>query len=109
MRKLAAAGQATVSSTELATLTGASPATVKRQLEQLIQAKKIARTGQARATRYSLIQPANGVVSEPAPASATASATISPKWSAESRTLQEALNRPLAARNPVNAIRSVFS
>ena len=101
MRKLAAAGQAMVSSTELATLTGASSATVKRQLEQLIQAKRITRTGQARATRYSLIQPENRVVSEPAPASATASATISPKWSAESCSLQEALNRPLAARNPV--------
>lgn len=97
MRKLAAEGQLWVSSSELATVTGASPATVKRQLEHLVKAEKITRTGQARATRYLLVQPENGAVMQPV----ATSALIVPKLSTKSHTLQAALRQPMAARDAV--------
>lgn len=101
MRKLAAEGLLPISSGELAIRTGASPATIKRQLEQLLQAEKVTRAGQARATRYSLIEQATAGATTATLASETTIAKVSPNWSAESLLLHAALELPLAAREPV--------
>lgn len=77
-----------VSSSELATLTGASIATVKRQLERLVSDGKLIRRGVARATRYHL-------------PSSDATLPSAPHWSKASLALQKALSSPLAAREPV--------
>jgi len=93
MRQLAAEGKAAVSSSELVAVTGASPATMKRRLESLLRAEKITRSGQARATRYTLLaQPSAAPTSEAAGA---------PIWSKASVALRARLGLPLAARDAV--------
>lgn len=100
MREFAAQGKLHVSSSELVAVTGASPATVKRRLESLVQAGKIARSGQARATRYRLLAQENG---SPASTEATSAA---PHWSEASVSLRAKLSLPLAARDAVTYQRS---
>lgn len=76
---------APASSSQLAVKTGASLAQVKRRLGALVAAGVVARTGQARSTRYVLVR-----TIEP-------SDTVAP----ESLSLRERLNQPLAMREPV--------
>jgi Fic family protein len=86
-----------ISSRELSALVGVSAATVKRHLEQLLHEKKIVRTGQSRATRYSLSSVDAAVATAVPPVVDRSLFVLSP----ESRALSEALSRPLAARTPV--------
>jgi Fic family protein len=92
MRELAAQGKLDMSSSELVALIGASPATVKRRLESLVKAGKIMRSGQARATRYTLLAQATAVPAPPI--------TV-PFWSEASVSLRARLSLPLAARDAV--------
>ncbi|MET0964224.1 MAG: hypothetical protein ABWY05_15625, partial [Noviherbaspirillum sp.] len=86
-----------ISTTELAALGGASIATVKRQLQHLLRAQKIVRTGQARATRY-FASPG-----EAAAATGGLDETGLPfALSPQSRSLRASICRPLAARLPVS-------
>lgn len=100
MREFASQGKLRVSSSELVVLTGASSATVKRQLELLVRAKKIARSGQARATRYRLLVQGNG------PSAPTGAASVAPNWSEAGVLLRAKLSLPLAARDAVTYQRS---
>lgn len=100
MREFASQGKLHVSSSELVVLTGASSATVKRRLELLVRAKKIARSGQARATRYSLLAQGNG------PSAFTEAASVAPNWSEAGVLLRAKLSLPLAARDAVTYQRS---
>lgn len=97
MRQLVEQGRAAVSSTQLVAATGASPATVKRLLERLHSDKKIDRKGQARATRYSLLEETE----EALPANEQAPGKSGPPWSEASFKLRKGLSVPLAARDPV--------
>lgn len=74
------------SSSRLAALTGASLAQVKRRLAVLVAAGVVARTGQARSTRYALVRTLQPTDTAVAPASLS---------------LRERLNLPLAMREPV--------
>ena len=100
IRKLALAGQPRVSSGELAHLTGASLATVKRHLDKLVQARQLTRNGRARATRYAPAASSTRV-EEPVGAYSASVASVSPPWSADGLALLSALNQPLGARPPV--------
>lgn len=97
----AAAGAPALSSSELATLTGISLATLKRHLEHLAREQRLTRTGKARATRYSLAGDAAPDIQSPTHAKDRLVATISPPWSEPGRALLGVLQGPLAARNPV--------
>ena len=99
--KLAQAGQALVSSTQLANETGGSLATVKRMLERLLSDNKLVKQGQARATRYSLAVPDRMPVGSNTPAPAV----VGPQWSAQSLQLFQRLSAPLGARDPVTYLR----
>jgi Fic family protein len=106
MRKLAAEGRPRVSSSELAQLAGISPATVKRQLHQLVESGAVNRTGQARSTRYGLALNVRAVPQELEIAQDIepylgTSKTLSPNWSEASKQLRAALSVTLAARDPV--------
>ncbi|WP_096697496.1 Fic family protein [Polaromonas sp. AER18D-145] len=96
-----AAGAPAVSSSELATLTGISLATLKRHLEQLVREQRLTRAGKARATRYSLPNDAIADLQNVAHAHSWMGATVSPPWSEPARALLDTLLSPLAARNPV--------
>ena len=86
-----------ISTTELSAQEGASIATVKRHLNHLLHAKKIVRTGQARATRY--FASAGAPVTLLADLAGTGTRfDLSP----QSRALRAMINRPLAARTPVS-------
>lgn len=98
VRRLTRAGQPEVSSTDVIRATQGSSATVRRQLDLLCTLGKLARSGQARATRYRLV--------ETAAAAGTAtqektSAGLSPLWSPAGVELGRRLDVPLAARDPV--------
>lgn len=97
VHELAQAGQAMVSSTQLVTETGGSPATVKRMLERLLSANKLAKQGRARATRYALAVQAG----MPSGADTLAPAVAGPQWSERSVQLQQRLTAPLGTREPV--------
>jgi Fic family protein len=106
IRDLAIAGHPRVSSSQIASRTGASLATIKRQLDQLVRANRLIRTGRARATRYSLPVSSISYVAEPAapaivnPVNPAKPATA-PPWSNPSLSLRAALMQPLGARTPV--------
>jgi Helix-turn-helix domain len=76
---------APASSSQLAALTGASLAQVKRRLGVLVEAGVVTRTGQARSTRYALVR-----VHPPTDIAGPAALS-----------LRERLNLPLAMREPV--------
>lgn len=95
------AGAPAVSSSELATLTGISLATLKRHLEQLVREQRLTRAGKARATRYSLSSDVIADLQNVAHAHSWMVATVSPPWSEPARALLNTLLSPLAARNPV--------
>lgn len=99
LRERHLAGRGSATSTELARLAGASPATAKRWLELLVRAEKVARAGQGRATRYAFVDaPEQNMLSDtPVPTSTG----DTPTWSAASLSLRKFLASPLAARNPV--------
>jgi Fic family protein len=97
MRRLAEAGQAEVSSTQVVEATKGSSATVRRHLDRLYASGKVSRTGRARATRYRLREPVTPAAGTPvAPAF-----RLHAEWSAASRSLADKLDVPLAAREPV--------
>jgi len=102
---LAAIRDHTRSSTELARLSGVSPATVKRALERLVDSGQAMRTGKARATRYLGMSAGAALVShraaEPEPAP-----YVQPPWSRQSLALRRKLDKPLASRDPVTYQRS---
>jgi fido (protein-threonine AMPylation protein) len=118
MHTLAAQGHSQLSSSQLATTTGASLATVKRLLERLMADKKITRQGRARATRYTLggsLAVADAArytfsyesgyeppkVQEPHRPLFNTRPGNAPDWSTASTTLQTRLSLPLAARDPI--------
>ncbi|KAG0163829.1 hypothetical protein DFQ28_007932 [Apophysomyces sp. BC1034] len=97
MRKLAREGRDEVSSTELVNTTQGNSATVRRYLDRLHASGRVARTGQARATRYRLLErgaPSSPSVRVQRPA-------LQPLWSATGLELASKLDIPLAAREPV--------
>ncbi|WP_181885295.1 methyltransferase family protein [Trinickia dinghuensis] len=95
VRHLAQAGQFEVTSTDIVHATQSSPATVRRYLELLCASGQLARSGQARATRYRLVAKTTSIGStEP-------SAGLSPAWSSAAMELGRKLDMPLAARDPV--------
>ena len=102
---LAAIGDQARSSTDLARISGASPATVKRALERLVDSAQVQRSGKARATRYlrARVQAPASVygTAEPEPAP-----YVQPPWSRPSLALRRKLERPLASRDPVTYKRS---
>jgi Fic family protein len=104
-RLLAAIRTRALSSSELARLTGASPATVKRALERLVESGQVERSGKARATRYlgADLTPAATIqrTAEPEPAP-----YVQPPWSRQSLALRRQLDKPLASRDPVTYQRS---
>ncbi|MEB0137378.1 hypothetical protein QN362_18775 [Actimicrobium sp. CCC2.4] len=99
LRERHLAGQGSATSTELARLAEASPATAKRWLALLVQAEKVARAGQGRATRYACVDvPEQNMLSDtPVPTSTG----DTPTWSAASQSLRKFLVSPLAGCNPV--------
>ncbi len=90
-----------VSSSELAILTGLSLATLKRHLAPMLRQQQLVRTGHARATRYRLGSTQVKIITDTASAIDRIVASVSPPWSVSARALQNALRRPLAARDPV--------
>lgn len=101
IRQLAAAGREQVSSTEVISATQGSSATVRRHLDALCASGQLTRTGQARATRYSLANQ-TPVAAEPAVAPApVAPSAAHPDWTQASLALREYLLLPLGARDPV--------
>lgn len=92
-----------VSSSELARITGASPATVKRALERLVASGALLRSGLARATRYALpdrrayaASTATVLVAaEPEPI-----ASPEPPWSAKSLSARQRLAHPADSGEP---------
>jgi len=58
IRQLAVAGREHVSSTEVIEATRSSSSTVRRHLDALCVSGELIRTGQTRATRYTLARPA---------------------------------------------------
>lgn len=97
LRRLAQAGQASASSTDIAHAMGSSPATVRRHLEALCASGAVVRTGQARATRYRL--QATAPVAEAAAQPLQTGAGL--PWSPAALQLRRGLDVPLAARSPV--------
>jgi fido (protein-threonine AMPylation protein) len=98
VHRLAEGGQREVSSTEVAYATQRSPATVRRYLDALCASGQLVRTGQARATRYRLVdlEPAARPAASEAP-----SAAATPAWSPAAIELGGKLHVPLGARDPV--------
>jgi Fic family protein len=101
LRRLTQAGRPDVSSTDLVNVTQGSPATVRRHLEALCAMGEVTRTGQARATRYRLMEATT--VAEPSASSAPllTEARPQPAWSPAALQLSRRLALPLAARDPV--------
>lgn len=97
MRRLEQAGQSEVSSTDVIRATQGSSATVRRHLDALCASGQITRSGQARATRYRLIEKAAAIQTAPNERFFSAS----PAWSRASVELGRKLDLPLAARDPV--------
>lgn len=97
---LQAEGIEGTSSSEIHARVGGSYATVGRLLDRLVRESALVRKGKARATRYFRTPIEAGVSEAVAPTDRT-SATISPRWSAQARTVLRQLNRPLGARQPV--------
>ncbi|RZT29112.1 Fic family protein [Cupriavidus agavae] len=110
IRQLVAAGRERVSSTEVITATQGSSATVRRHLDALCASGELIRTGQARATRYTLARPAPATESSATlhavPALLDAAAAAYPEWSPASLRLRDYLLLPLGARHPVTYLRS---
>lgn len=125
LASLDAMGAAWASSSELASRTGASPATIKRMLSRLVEAGQVEVTGKARATRYRLpftfARVAREATADPAPSRATSSAEFgettsykagattgaAPAWSDASLALRQRLASPLASRPPVTYRRNL--
>jgi len=94
---LAERGLWEVSSTDVVHATQGSPATIRRYLDALCASGHLARSGQARATRYRLIT----VEPEAAPAAAALATAPIPAWSPAAIELGRKLDVPLGARDPV--------
>jgi len=80
-------GVTELSSADVARLIDASLATIKRHLQILVEEKRLERSGQARATRYSL------------PTMRGDASTPSPRWSSSARALQQAMAEHYRTRN----------
>lgn len=104
MSRLASAGHALVSSSELVEPTGSSLPAVKRMLSRLTVERRVEVVGKARATRYRLPttqgSPAIGKFSAQPP-SVEVPSRFAPPWSSASLELRQRLALPLAARLPV--------
>lgn len=100
VKALEAEGAHGVSSSEIHARVGGSYATVGRLLDKLVQAHALVRTGKARATRY-FLPSVEARVTETLRVTDVMTATISPGWSDNARSLLDVLNRPLGARTPV--------
>lgn len=97
-------GRGAVSSTEvieaISQETHGSSATVRRHLNVLCKEGLLVRNGQARATRYSLVQ---RVIESPSAKYGPAQASVQPDyWSPRSIALARKLDKPLASRTPVS-------
>ena len=101
IRKLVAAGNESVSSSDVIDTLNRSSSTVRRHLDLLYAAGKLSRDGKARATRYRLVElrGTSSSLLSPAPAGAASSSQII--WSLASIALGHKLDQPLAARTPV--------
>ncbi|WP_250454067.1 Fic family protein [Caballeronia sp. ATUFL_M2_KS44] len=94
VQRLTRSGQEAISSSDIAQITGAGVATVRRYLEMLHASGRLTRSGKARATRYRL-------AGTPATTPANLSASAYPQWSSAAIELGRKLDLPLAARDPV--------
>ena len=100
IKALQAEGLDGASSSEVHARVGGSYATVGRLLDKLVQENALVRKGKARATRYFL--PSGKLeISEAVRATDRVTATVSPGWSAQARTVLDKLNQPLGVRQPV--------
>src|SRR5690242_12167980 len=94
---LAERGLWEVSSTDVVHATQGSPATIRRYLDALCASGHLARSGQARATRYRLIT----AEPEAVPVTAALATAPIPAWSPAAIELGRKLDVPLGARDPV--------
>lgn len=108
LRALARQGIQEVSSGQLLHHTGGSLATLKRHLERLVRSNQLRRSGNARATRYRLVEHASSPEHAyrfesglPGREPIGVQATVSPPWSASAQALREVMALPLATREPV--------
>ncbi|WP_455289793.1 Fic family protein [Cupriavidus necator] len=102
VRQLARAGREQVSSTDVISATQGSSATVRRHLDALCVSGLLIRTGQARATRYTLAS--SSYAAEPAAVPSSQSIltpAAHPDWTQASLDLREYLLMSLGARDPV--------
>src|SRR5574338_841344 len=88
VKALEAEGAHGVSSSEIHARVGGSYATVGRLLDKLVQAHALVRTGKARATRY-FLAPVAADVTETLRITDLVTATASPPWSDDARSLLE--------------------
>lgn len=93
-------GNEVASSSEIHARVGSSYATVGRLLDKLVQENALVRKGKARATRYHLAA-VDEHITEAMQATDRVTATVSPGWSAQARTVLDKLNQPLGVRQPV--------
>lgn len=101
IRRLAAAGQREVSSTDVVSVTQISPATARRHLEALCTGGHLTRSGQARATRYRLVESPFSEMAAVTRVPPEIEARLHPNWSSSAIELNKKLDVPLAAREPV--------
>src|ERR1700738_1512948 len=78
--------------------------TVNRHLRKLVAAGRIVREGAGPATVYSYQQPSSSANNTrgTAPTPVTTTATTSPPWSDDARTLRARLEEPIGSRKPVS-------
>lgn len=98
IQSLAREGQSEVSSTDVIQATGGSSATIRRHLDALCASGQLARSGQARGTRYRL---AGGIAPVEHAAQKAFPSDLGPAWSPTAVELGRKLDMPLAARDPV--------
>jgi Fic family protein len=98
MMDLSERGIQRVSSSQLGEVK-ASPATIRRHLEDLVTSGQLIRTGKARATRYQLATRSN--LKEHVDLNAKRDGQPAFPMSSQSQALLEILQQPLAARSPV--------
>jgi len=105
LEELARRGVPQVSASQLSTVP-ASPATIRRHLDDLVTAGKVVRSGKARATRYRLVAtpvvPGKLGLQVDSYRQSTEVFTMSP----QSKSLLVTISQPLAARSPVTYRRS---
>ncbi|MBD5802715.1 Fic/DOC family protein [Azoarcus sp. Aa7] len=101
IRRLTEAGRSEVSSTDVISATQGSSATVRRYLDALCANGTVTRSGQARATRYRLVEGATAP--EPGATLAKAETGTRPHPSEVPAAIElgKKLDMPLAARDPV--------